>query len=247
MEILRRIRKANLARRIASILGSEFICDLAAVTEKRAMEATINATSAEMFAESGMRLANELKARMPDDAVALDFGCGIGRPEKFLAPFCREIHGVDISRGMLRIAKRRHKGISNVYFHKNKAHNLSIFRDSTFDFAFSVAVLSHMNKEQVVLLLGEFYRVLKENGKIFLQFYNLLYPPNLSKFIAESKAKVHLPTHPRYWLPEEVREVVQATEFEVISLTTTDANYTVDYSSRSHSIWVLASKSGSRK
>ncbi len=243
-----RAKRSNLARRIFYSLGMEMFYNLGALTEKAALHTTINTTSLELFDWQGEELANELKLRMPRDSVVCDFGCGIGRPEKFLAPYCKEIHGVDISRGMLRLARRRHRDIPNVHFHKNNGRDLFMFRDCTFDFAFSEAVLQHNDKERIVSLLIELFRILKPKGKVYLQFCNLLCRYNLDCFIEGSKDKILTPVRIRYWLPKEVEIIIKAVGFELINLEVKsdfhgeNRECLADNYHRDYSIWVFASK-----
>lgn len=107
----------------------------------------------------------------------LDLGCGIGRVEKFLAPHCKEIHGVDVSGKMIKLARKRIKH-RNVYFHKNNGRDLSIFPDETFDFVFSEAVFQHVEKEDACFYLMEIHRVLKKNERAYLRYinYNSAFP-----------------------------------------------------------------------
>ncbi len=239
----------NLLRKMGSVLPSGWRWTLCAMTEKAALHTTINATSIELYDKQGMQLADELKAKIPPDSVVLDFGCGMGRPEKFLSSHCKEIYGVDISRGMLRLARRRHKDVPNAHFIKGKKADLSVFQDSTFDFVFSEAVLQHIDKEHIILILREMHRICKSEGKVYLQFCNLLCPANLDSFVKYSlRSKTLTPTRMRYWLPQEVHRIVETLGFEIISLEVKsdgrDENrdcQTDDYH-RDYSIWVLASK-----
>lgn len=245
----------TIARGLAYVVGTELLWNLGTMTEKAAMKSAIETTSAELFDKQGMQLADELKTKMPPNPVVMDFGCGIGRPEKFLSPSVKEIYGVDISRMMLRHARKRHKHIQNVHFVRCKGNRLSMFEDSTFDFLFSEAVFQHMDKEDVILVLMEINRVCKEGGRVYLQFPNLLCPYNLNQFIDQSKAKaselIRSPTRMRYWLPQEAEEILKALGFEIISLEVKsdyrDENrdcLTDDYH-RDYSIWVYASRKSS--
>ncbi len=55
-------------------------------------------------------------ARLQDTDIVLELGCGNGRLSRLVAPFCREVHGVDISTEMLRkAALLPHVGIT--YYH----------------------------------------------------------------------------------------------------------------------------------
>lgn len=247
--ILRKATSSQVARQVARMLGGGRLWSLGAVTEKTAMKTTIGAEGAELFEKQGMQLAEELKTKMPRDSIVLDFGCGIGRPEKFLSSWCKEIYGADISRGMLRLARRRHKGIRNIHFIKNKKTDLSVFEDCTFDFVFSEAVFQHMDKEHAVSMLTELHRVCKRGASVYLQFCNLLCLYSLDSFMKQSKAsRILSPNRMRYWLPEEAQRVVQAVGFEVISLEAKsdcrdeNRDCMADDYHKDYSIWMFALK-----
>lgn len=249
MGLLRIAKQSRLAKLIVNLLGDQWVWTLGAITEKAAMKTAIGALSAELFDKQGIQLADELKARMPPNSIVLDFGCGIGRPEKFLSPYCKEIYGADISRGMLRLARTRHKDIPNVHFVKSGKTALSVFRDSTFDFVFSEAVFQHMDKEHVILMLTEIYRVCRQGGRACLQFCNLLCPYNLDNFIAYARESRILTTaRSRYWLPQEARLVMEKIGFEILNLEVksdcrdTNRDFLVDDYHRDYSIWVFALK-----
>ncbi len=99
--------------------------------------------------------------------------------ERFLGDYCTEIHGVDVSGIRVGLAKKRHRGYNNVYFHKNKGRDLSILRDERFDFVLSEQVLRHIEKEDTVFLIEEMHRILKPKGKVSLQLPNILAPSYL--------------------------------------------------------------------
>ena len=106
-------------------------------------------------------------------SVVLDIGCGIGRPEKYLAPSVRHVVGADVSPRMLALARRRHEGLSNISWRLTNGTQFKFAAENTFDFAFSEHVLQHIDKPQVVRLLRDLLRVLKSDGRALLQFLNL--------------------------------------------------------------------------
>ena len=59
------------------------------------------------------------KSRMSPRDVVLDIGCGTGSLALRLAPSAAQVHGLDISKEMIRIAntKARDQGVDNVTFH----------------------------------------------------------------------------------------------------------------------------------
>lgn len=51
---------------------------------------------------------------LPDDGMALDIGCGTGSLTSMIASRCSSVQGLDISPGMLSVAKERCSGLANV-------------------------------------------------------------------------------------------------------------------------------------
>ncbi|HXO21194.1 MAG TPA: methyltransferase domain-containing protein [Thermoanaerobaculia bacterium] len=70
--------------------------------------------------------------------AALEIGCGIGRFETALAGRLREIHGIDVSPGMVATARRRAAGLGNVHFALTAGRDLALFRPAVFDLVFAV-------------------------------------------------------------------------------------------------------------
>ena len=109
----------------------------------------------------------------PDDQV-LELGCGVGRIGRELAPQCRSWHGVDIAANMLTVAKQRTSHLSNVAFQHLHRTSLSMFADASFDKAYAVAVLIHLDKEDVFLYLREVARILRPGGLVYVDTWNLV-------------------------------------------------------------------------
>lgn len=124
------------------------------------------------FAAAQMRAALDLQ---PGDRV-LELGCGLGRIGKQLAPSCAHWTGVDISGEMIRHAKERLSDLDNVDFHQLSRSSLDMFEDNSFDKAYSLAVLCHMDKEDLFLYLEELRRVLKPGGLLYVDTWNLANP-----------------------------------------------------------------------
>lgn len=127
--------------------------ELAGITKSTAMDAVLRGVkNEEEFWLSGKEEAKKLRNFINKDSVALDVGCGIGRIEKFLAEYCKEIHGVDISGRMIKLARKNLRDYKNVFFYKNNGKDLSIFPDDKFNFVFSIiTLLQHMEKEDVYI------------------------------------------------------------------------------------------------
>jgi SAM-dependent methyltransferase len=119
--------------------------------------------------ELAQGLAREFK-RMPANADrgrwrALEIGCGLGRLMRPLARYFAEIHGVDVSDEMVRLACEKLRGIPNAYLRQTTGADLAGFADQSFEFVYSYAVFQHIPSREVVFqYLSEARRVLKTGG-----------------------------------------------------------------------------------
>jgi ubiquinone/menaquinone biosynthesis C-methylase UbiE len=96
---------------------------------------------------------------------ALDFGCGVGRLSRALSSRFRETVGLDISEGMVKLARELNEDRPNCEFVVNSAPDLRQFESGSFDFVYSALVLQHMPSLAVVeSYVGEFMRVLRPGG-----------------------------------------------------------------------------------
>ena len=120
----------------------------------------------------------------PDDQV-LELGCGVGRIGRELAPQCRSWHGVDIAANMLTVAKQRTSHLSNVAFQHLDRTSLSMFADASFDKAYAVAVLIHLDKEDVFLYLREVARILRPGGLVYVDTWNLAHTVGWQRWMLE--------------------------------------------------------------
>ena len=101
---------------------------------------------------------------------ALDFGCGVGRLTFGLAPFAREVVGVDISPPHLRLAARRagNLSITNVRFEVIEAvADLDRYRG--FDFVISIIVLQHNPPPVMAALYAKLLAALAPGGVAIVQ------------------------------------------------------------------------------
>ncbi len=105
------------------------------------------------------------------DRSALDLGCGIGRFEAALAAELLEIHGIDISAGMIAAARRRTAGLGNVHFAVGSGRDLAPFPEGRFDLVFAVDSFPYIQQAGAELVAGYFAevaRVLRPGGDFAL-------------------------------------------------------------------------------
>lgn len=155
-KIHERLKENKFVRRIYArfVTNYERTWDLYAITKRGAMrEILTGVEDEEIFNQRGKEFADKIKKFIEPNSVVLDVGCGIGRVEKFLAQYCREVHAIDVSSRMIKLAKQRLKDINNVFFYKTNGRDLSIFEDNRFDFVFSTIVLQHLAKEDAYIYI----------------------------------------------------------------------------------------------
>jgi SAM-dependent methyltransferase len=143
---------------------------LASLTGRQAFQSVCATRDEKELDDLGAADAQRIAPLLIVTSKVLDIGCGVGRVEKFLFPFCLSIDAVDVSDRMLAVAKNRLEGVQNVHFTRTDAKNLRAFQDETFDLCFSFHCLQHMEKENAWLVLGEIFRVLKKGGVAKLHF-----------------------------------------------------------------------------
>ncbi|MFQ5903285.1 MAG: class I SAM-dependent methyltransferase, partial [Candidatus Binatia bacterium] len=114
-------------------------------------------------------LVRELLPWLPMDAVVMEFGCGLGLHSIALAPYCKRVVGIDISRRLLQLAKKLAREVDNVSFLWYDGGVLP-FESETFDLVFSMGVFERIVKSRVQKYLADIRRILNANGRAFLYF-----------------------------------------------------------------------------
>jgi SAM-dependent methyltransferase len=132
------------------------------------------------FFATASDLVRELEAELrrlpprPEGWTALEIGCGPGRLMRPMSRHFREIHGVDVSDEMVRLANEKLQGIAHAHAHATPDSSLSMFPDESFDFVYSYAVFQHIPSRDVVLgYLAEAGRVLRPGGILRCQINGL--------------------------------------------------------------------------
>lgn len=122
-----------------------------------------NAIPAKVLRKPERKIANDIAGHI-DSGTALDLGSGTGYLSIEIAKRAPnvQVYGIDLSRQMVKIARRHAKGVQNAQFEFGNAANLS-FEDDSIDFIVSTGSLHHWRRPAKVF--NECYRVLK-NGKV---------------------------------------------------------------------------------
>ncbi|HUB80574.1 MAG TPA: class I SAM-dependent methyltransferase [Bryobacteraceae bacterium] len=146
--------------------------------------------------------------RLGGSDAALEIGCGPGRLMRPLARHFREIHGVDVSDGMIELARQRLRGTPNAFPHRTPGAGLSLFPDGKFDFVYSYAVFQHIPSRDVVFqYLREARRVLKEGGILRCQVNGL--PATAKQYDTWSGVRI---------APDEITRFALEQDFQLLAL-----------------------------
>ncbi len=101
-------------------------------------------------------------ALLPNTAVVADLGCGTGQIAGSIAPYVRQVVGVDNSQAMLKAAARRLTGVENVDLRRGDLTALPI-DSATCDAALMVLALTYLPDPKQAI--AEMARILKPQGK----------------------------------------------------------------------------------
>lgn len=102
--------------------------------------------------------------RIPKGGKILDVGCADGRDCKVFSERGFKVTGIDLCPEFLEIAQA--KVPTGTFLNRDMRH--LDFKDNCFDGVWSCASIVHMNRSGVIKFLGEAYRVLKDEGVIYL-------------------------------------------------------------------------------
>ncbi|MEI9973408.1 MAG: methyltransferase domain-containing protein [Ignavibacteriota bacterium] len=166
-------------------------------------EAEFFATGADVVRGLEMDLA-----RFSGRDAALEIGCGPGRLMRPLSHHFKEIHGVDVSDAMIKLARERLRGTPNAFPHHASGSDLKLFPDEKFDFVYSYAVFQHIPSAEVVFqYLREARRVLKTGGILRCQVNGL--PPTARQYDTWAGVRI---------APEQITQFALDHDFQLLAL-----------------------------
>jgi SAM-dependent methyltransferase len=112
-------------------------------------------------------MTNACQEKDPSEMRVLDFGCGAGRLTRALAKVFGEVHGVDISPEMVKLAEAELADLPNAHVHLSNGEDLGVLGDLIFDYAFAFSVFHHVpSKDAVEKCIAEVGRHLGP-GRLF--------------------------------------------------------------------------------
>jgi SAM-dependent methyltransferase len=112
-------------------------------------------------------LGNICQGKSPAEMRVLEIGCGAGRVTKALARFFGEVHAVDVSGEMVRLATQALREHPKAFVYQNNGKDLAVVPDNPFDFAFSSIVFQHIPSREIIEnYVREVHRLLRP-GALF--------------------------------------------------------------------------------
>ncbi len=125
-----------------------------------------NATVAIVLRKPETKIANEIVAKMGNGTI-LDLGSGTGYLSIEIARRSPnvQVYGIDLSRRMVKIARRHAKGVDNAQFVFGNAAGLP-FRDNSIDLVVSTGASHHWKTPRLVF--EECYRILKPGQEAWI-------------------------------------------------------------------------------
>lgn len=166
------------------------------------------------YQASGGAEAETLRRFLGPDATVLDVGCGTGRVMEHVAPWCREVHGIDISERMVQEGRERLGHLANVRFHHGNGYDLAGFGDGSFDLVYSIVALQHMPRTVAYNYLLESHRVLRRGGVLWLYVPNLLRDDCFAAFHHFSQPWYVAHPYPmNFYTPQEISRLLVAAGF----------------------------------
>jgi SAM-dependent methyltransferase len=133
------------------------------VTEEAALQAT---------GEETLRFLQESVGIRKDDVV-LEIGCGIGRVGRVVAPLCRKWIGCDVASNMLSLAAERLRDLPGVELKEISGYDLRGVADVSVDVVYCTVVFMHLETWDRYSYILEAFRVLRPNGRIYVDNINL--------------------------------------------------------------------------
>lgn len=102
--------------------------------------------------------------------TALDFGCGAGRLTRALAKYVPHVIGLDISDGMIELARSHNQDREGIEFRVHRDDDLHAFSSASFDVVCCLLVLQHIRSVRVIeQYVAELVRLLAPGGLLMLQ------------------------------------------------------------------------------
>lgn len=125
-------------------------------------------------------------------ALALDFGCGVGRLTRALGQYFPECVGVDISSAMITLARELNGDLPNCRFQLNEGIQLKSLPANYFGFIYTSLVLQHIASPFSHEYIAELVRVLRPGGLLIFQVPEKIHANSLTRLRARLALRARL-------------------------------------------------------
>ena len=167
---------------------------------------------AQAVAKEPIDLINRFVSLLPKNSAVLDAGCAAGRDSKLLHERECSVTGIDISKGLLKVARDRYPHIRFVYGDMRDMP----FSDNQFDGIWAHASFVHFDTiDDVKKALHECRRVLKKGGAIHL--YVKEQQGREETAVVSDKLSGH-DRFFRYYAEDGLKKLMKEVEFSTIDL-----------------------------
>src|SRR5437868_15182180 len=195
-------------------------------TEDQAKLHVIGVTEEEALRSTGeetLKFLQESVGIRKDDVV-LEIGCGIGRVGRLVAPLCRKWIGCDVASNMLSLAAERLRDLPGVELKEISGYDLRGVADASADVVYCTVVFMHLESWDRYNYILEAYRVLRPNGRIYIDNINLCSDGGWKVFETH---RAMLPTsRPPHMkqnsTPQEIETYLQRAGFSDVQVRTAD-------------------------
>lgn len=136
----------------------------------------------------------------------LDIGCGVGNLTKYIMDKGFNIEGIDLSKEMLNIAKRKY---SDIKFYEMNMKEITLGKK--YDGIMLAYSLFHLTKKEVIEVLPKYYDLLNSNGKILL-----ILQYGQGERIVDEPLKEGLKIFINYYSQDEIIEILKNNSFKIL-------------------------------
>src|SRR5258708_10998628 len=95
-------------------------------------------------------MTNICQGKDPRSMLVLEIGSGPGRVTRALAKRFGEVHSVDVSGEMVKLARAALAPYPNAFVYQNNGKDLGVVPEREFDFAFSCIVFQHIPSREII-------------------------------------------------------------------------------------------------
>lgn len=136
----------------------------------------------------------------------LDVGCAAGRDSIFFSHQGHATTGVDLSENLLEIARKKAPELTLI----NGDIRRKLFEDESFDAVWACAVLLHLKREDIPIVLANFYSLLIKNGLLFVRVKEGVGDADVVEILSNNLSR-----HFTYFKSDEIQDLIEEAGFHI--------------------------------